>query len=79
MLESTLEKIKAIVDRHSEVEREMSDQAIATDPNAIRRLGKEYSQLQVIVELAGRHGRVVDELEGARERLSGEAGADLAA
>ena len=77
MLESTLEKIKAIVDRHGEVEREMSDQAVASDPNAIRRLGKEYAQLQAIVELAGQHGRVVDELEGAREILSGEADTDL--
>ena len=58
MLDSTLQKIQAIVDRHSEVEREMSDPAIATDPNAIRRLGQEYSRLQNIVELAGQHGRV---------------------
>ncbi|MDA1257551.1 MAG: peptide chain release factor 1 [Chloroflexi bacterium] len=79
MLGPTLEKIQAIVDRHAEVEREMSDQAAASDPNAIRRLGKEYSQLQAIVELAREYERVAEELEGAREMQAGEPDADLSA
>ncbi|MFP6679722.1 MAG: peptide chain release factor 1 [Dehalococcoidia bacterium] len=79
MLESTLEKIQAIVDRHADVEREMSNPEVATDPNAIRRLGQEYSRLQDIVELAGQHTRVAEELAGAQEMLSGENDVDLAA
>jgi peptide chain release factor 1 len=79
VLESTLVKIQAIVDRHAEVEREMSDPEVATDPNAIRRLGQEYAQLQAIVELAGEHGRIAEELAGAQEMLAGESDADLAA
>ncbi len=78
MLDSTLQKIQAIVDRHSEVEREMSDPAVATDPNAIRRLGQEYSRLHDIVELAGQHGRVSAELEGAKEMLAAESDPELA-
>ncbi|MBT3943011.1 MAG: peptide chain release factor 1 [Chloroflexi bacterium] len=78
MLESTLEKIQAIVDRHAEVEREMSEPEVATDPNAIRRLGQEYSRLQEIVGLAGQHTRVAEELAGAQEMLAGEDDPDLA-
>ena len=66
------DRLKEIADRHSEVERLMSQPETASDPNAIRRLGREYSQLQHVVELWKDITRAQSDMEGPRELLAEE-------
>ena len=65
-------RLKEIADRHGEVERLMSQPEIASDQNAIRKLGREYSQLQHIVELWNEMIRAQTDLEGAQEMIAEE-------
>lgn len=65
-------RLKEIADRHSEVEHLMSQPETASDPNAIRRLGREYSQLQHIVKLWNDVTRTQSDLEGAQEMIAEE-------
>ena len=44
-------RLKEISERHGEVEHLMSQPETASNPNAIRKLGQEYRQLQHVVEL----------------------------
>ena len=71
------DRLKEIADRHSEVEWLMSQPEIASDPNAIRRLGREYSQLQHVVELWNDITRAQCDMEGAREMLTAEDDAEV--
>ena len=72
MQQSMEDRLKEIADRHSEVERLMSLPETASDPNAIRRLGREYSQLQHVVELWNDMTRAQSDLEGAEELIAEE-------
>ena len=65
-------RLKEIADRHSEVERLMSQPETASDPNAIRRLGREYSQLQHVVELWNDLTHTQSDMEGAKEMVADE-------
>ncbi|MCH8911034.1 MAG: peptide chain release factor 1 [Chloroflexi bacterium] len=65
-------RLKEIADRHREVERLMSQPETASDPNAIRRLGREYSQLQHVVELWNDVTRTRSDMEGAQEMVADE-------
>ncbi|MBF16168.1 MAG: peptide chain release factor 1 [Chloroflexi bacterium] len=47
-MQNRLDEIQA---RYFEIEKLMSQNDIASDPNSIRKLGREYSQLQTIVDL----------------------------
>jgi len=51
MLQSMQNRLDEIQARYFEIEKLMSQNEIASDPNSIRKLGREYSQLQVIVDL----------------------------
>jgi len=77
MQQSMEDRLKEIADRHSEVERLMSQPETASDPNAIRRLGREYSQLQHVVELWNDITRAQSDMEGAREMLTAEDDAEV--
>jgi peptide chain release factor 1 len=77
MQQSMEDRLKEIADRHSEVERLMSQPETASDPNAIRRLGREYSQLQHVVELWNDITRAQSDMEGAREMLADEDDAEV--
>ena len=72
MQQSMEARLEEIADRHSEVERLMSQPETASDPNAIRRLGREYSQLQHVVELWNDVTRTRSDMEGAREMIADE-------
>jgi len=62
-------RLKEIADRHAEVEHLMSQPETASDPNAIRRLGREYSQLQHVVALWNNMTSTQSDLDGANELL----------
>ncbi len=51
MLQSMQNRLDEIQSRYLEIEKLMSQNEIASDPNSIRKLGREYSQLQTIVDL----------------------------
>jgi peptide chain release factor 1 len=72
MQQSMEARLKEIADRHGEVERLMSQPETASDPNAIRRLGREYSQLQHVVGLWNEMTSAQSELEGAEEMIAEE-------
>ena len=65
-------RLKEIADRHGEVERLMAQPETASDPNAIRRLGREYSELQHVVELWNDVTRTRSDMEGAQELVADE-------
>ena len=65
-MQQTMEsRLNDIADRHREVEHLMSQPETASNPNAIRRLGREYSQLQHIVDLWNQIIRTQSDLEAA--------------
>lgn len=72
MQQSMEARLKEIADRHREVEHMMSQPETASDPNAIRRLGREYSQLQHVVELWNDVTRTRSDMEGAQEMVADE-------
>ncbi len=51
MQQSMQNRLDEIQTRYFEIEKLMSQNEIASDPNSIRKLGREYSQLQTIVDL----------------------------
>ena len=65
-------RLKEIANRHHEVESLMSQPETASNPNAIRRLGREYSQLQHIVDLWNQMTRAQSDLEGAENIVAEE-------
>jgi peptide chain release factor 1 len=69
MQQSFEARLKEIADRHAEVEHLMSQPETASDPNAIRRLGREYSQLQHVVALWNDMTSAQSDLDGANELL----------
>jgi len=72
MQQSMEARLKEIANRHSEVERLMSQPETAANPNAIRKLGQEYSQLQHVVELWNEMNTAQTDLDEAEEMISEE-------
>jgi peptide chain release factor 1 len=72
MQQSMEARLKEISERHGEVERLMSQPETASDPNAIRKLGQEYSQLQHVVELWNDMTSAQADLDGAQEIIAEE-------
>ena len=71
------ESLKAIVERHAELERMMADPAMFADPSARQRIGQEYADLQRVVELSNQHSAALSELDDLRELLDGETDAEV--
>ena len=65
-------RLKEIAERHGEVEHLMSQPETASDPNAIRKLGREYSQLQHVVELWNQMTSAQTNLEGVQDMIAEE-------
>ena len=63
MKPSLLTKLERLADRRSEIERELAQPAIASDPNRFRKLSQEYSQLGPLVESYGQFTAAQKELE----------------
>ena len=66
-------RLGAVVRQYDAVQANLALPEVSADPEAIRRLGRELSRLEPVVETWARLHAVRDELVGAREmRLSGE-------
>jgi peptide chain release factor 1 len=72
MQDSMLSRLQEIADRHAEVERLLSLPETSQDPNAMRRLGREYSELQKIVDLWREYDSASKALEQAQAILAEE-------
>ncbi len=69
-----LDKIKQVVTRYDEIERQMSDPAVLADHVKLTELAQERSDLQPLVEAYREHDRVIQELAEAREMAQLEEG-----
>ena len=72
-----LNRLGEIAERHSEVERLLSLPETAQDSNAMRRLGREYSDLQNVVNLWKEYELINDALEQAQSIVSDETDPEL--
>lgn len=57
------ERLQAIADRHSELERLMAEPGALSDSGARRKIGREYAELQHIVDLTSQYEEGERELE----------------
>jgi peptide chain release factor 1 len=72
-----LDKLIAIREKYQYLEEQLSDPAIASDQDKMRKVNKEYKSLQPVVEVFGKYERVLSNLASAREVLDTESDADL--
>ena len=67
MIEELVEQIE---ERHSELERQMSDPGVIADRERYAEVGREYRELAQAHALATEYRKLADDLEGARELLA---------
>lgn len=67
-----IEKLSAIRDKYLHLEEQLSDPAIASDQDKMRKVNKEYKALQPVIEVFNQYEKVLAELSGAREVLDTE-------
>ncbi|MDQ3915941.1 MAG: peptide chain release factor 1 [Actinomycetota bacterium] len=64
--------------RFEEIERLLADPALGSRPDELRSFGKEHSDLRPVVVAWRRYREVSDDIEGAKELLSGSTGDERA-
>jgi len=70
MLEQRLsQRLNEVEARYAELERRLSDPAVSSDPEQLRTLGKEHSDLRPVVEGYRTYRSVEGDMEAAREML----------
>ena len=62
-----VERIREILDRYDEIGRRLADPAVLADPNRLRVLAQEHSDLEPAVRRGTTFLKLVDDLEQARE------------
>jgi peptide chain release factor 1 len=62
--------VEQITERHSELERLMSDPEVIADRERYAEVGREYRELEQAHALAAEYRTLADDLEGARELLA---------
>ncbi len=79
MLDERLaERLTKVQERYEDLERRLGEPSVATDPTQLRELGKELADLRPIVVGFAAYRRVQEDLDAAREMLSGSDGSDAA-
>jgi peptide chain release factor 1 len=71
------DRLAEIEHQAGQIETELSQPGVASDPNALRRLGKELRRLEPMVSASQELRRTREELVGAREIRDGDADADM--
>ncbi len=69
MKDSIRVKLDTITARHEEVGVLLSDPDVMADQNKFRDLGKEYSQLQPVVDTWAQYQQAYSDIEDAKEML----------
>jgi peptide chain release factor 1 len=72
MLDSTRAKLRAVAERQREVERLMALPVTVSDPGALKRLGREYNQLQRFVGLFSKYEKAEESLRQTRQLIEAE-------
>jgi peptide chain release factor 1 len=67
---SIRDKLERISERFSEITALLADPETQSDPRRFRDLGREYAQIQALVERYRRYREVEDQIAGAEEMLS---------
>ena len=70
-------KLLDVARQYDALNVELSKPEVASDPDQLRRLGKELSQLEPVVEAFRRLEATRHELDGAREMREAEADGEL--
>lgn len=73
-----LEKVAAIVARYDELNRLLADPEVVTDPERLRELAQEQSEIGEIVEVYHSYQGTLRELEGTEEMLAGPLDEEMA-
>jgi len=68
------ERLDDVERRYDEIERLLADASVASDPNRLRDLGREYAELEETVRTYREYKSARDDLAAAREMLSDSAG-----
>ena len=77
-MSAMFDRLVEIERRFVEIERQLSDAAVASDQNKLRDLGREHSELAPIVQAYREHRQIGDDLSAAQEMLKDSSGADAA-
>jgi peptide chain release factor 1 len=72
-------KLRALVEQHEAIEAELIRPETSTDPDALRRLGRDLARLEPVVAAFGRLEEIRAELAGAREMREVESDDELKA
>jgi len=67
-----LDKLKAIRDKYTHLEEQLSDPSTVADPDKSRKVNKEYKKLQPIVRAAEQFERALANIANARQMLNSE-------
>jgi peptide chain release factor 1 len=73
------ERLAEVARQHEDVQAQLADPAVASDPSAIRRLGQELARLEPIVGAYRDLERTREELVGARQMREAESDDELRA
>ena len=71
-------RLKELEARFEQIERELADPALAADPNKLRSLGKEHSDLRPTIEAWRTYRRASEDLQEAKAMLAGTSGDEKA-
>ena len=64
---SRFDAVESLVREHSDLETQMADPSVHSDPAKAKRLGQRYAELGGIVRTYREWQQVVDDIEAARE------------
>ncbi len=78
-MDSLDQKLRAVVAQYETLQAELATPESMSDPDALRRLGKEMARLEPVVETFGRLEVIRAELAGAREMRDAESDDELRA
>lgn len=71
-------RLEAALSRAAEIEEELADPVVSSDPAKLKTLGREFSRLTIIRQAADRLAKLADELDQSRE-MSRDADPEFAA
>ena len=73
------EKLRGIVAKHDDLQRQLSDPAVVSDLSAFRTLSKQYAQLGPLVEKYAVYRKAAADYTDAKELLAASGDADMKA
>ncbi|MBD3316084.1 MAG: PCRF domain-containing protein, partial [Chitinivibrionales bacterium] len=72
-----IEKVKSLIRRHAELEKEMSSPEVTANPKKLEALGREYNDLGRSLPLLREYVKLSEELRQAHEIIENEKDPDM--